>query len=136
MQTTITDNLGVERTTTVCDQCHKVVVPQSSSTTGYGINDNGEHICYACCGENDHRDLYGLPVGKRTILYDCGEALTNWPGTFSVFPHHRKVGRHNIAGKRCDMWFYLDGPQGEHFYHGVRYGDETQVVHVRRLKEV
>ena len=38
----------------------------------------------------------------------------------------------DIAGKRLDVWFY--GPDG-YIWHGVQYGDNTQIVHCKRSSE-
>ena len=138
MKTTTTDSLGIEHTTTTCDRCHKVIVPDSPHTTGYGIR-NDQEMCFACCGELDREELYNLPIGGKFILYDCvdhdgNSILTNWPGTLTIHPHYRKTGKHNIAGKRFDMWFSLPAQPEPHVYHAVRYGNMTQIAHVRRIK--
>jgi hypothetical protein len=59
-------------------------------------------------------------------------AVTNWPNTLS-FPVQRIThDGHNIAGKRYDVWFY--GPDG-YVWHGVQYGETTQIVHCKRSSE-
>jgi len=56
--------------------------------------------------------------------------VSNWPGTLRFACSKPKIGRHNIAGRRYDVWF--DGPDG-HRWHGVQYGEWTQVLHCRKL---
>jgi hypothetical protein len=65
------------------------------------------------------------PEGRRTL----GE-ITNFAGTVK-FRCHTRVGRHNIAGCRYDCYF--KGPDGRE-WHGVRYGDNTSVVHCKPTK--
>jgi hypothetical protein len=110
----------------------------------------GEHIirsaaiCYQCCGEMDVNDMR---TSGRALLYltqewcavyaDVGPArsrcnyVSNWPGTLKMRAYVRK-GRHNIARTRYDAWF--TGPDGAK-WHGVQYGENTQVVRCRRLKK-
>jgi hypothetical protein len=61
----------------------------------------------------------------------CGTGYGYWPGTLKIRCGVR-TGRHNIAGKRYDVWFV--GPDGKN-WHGVTYGDNTQICRVRRLKK-
>lgn len=135
MITVITDNLGVEHPMLTCDVCHRVVVRSPHNwRIGYVTDRDGRDVCYRCCGDIDRAATYNLPIGGKTHLYDCAGRLTNWPDTFSVLITYRKRGRHNVAHVRYDMWFELEGEDGRHFYHAVRYGDNTQVAHVTRVK--
>jgi hypothetical protein len=56
--------------------------------------------------------------------------VTNWPGSLRFNAFVRR-GRHNLAGTRYDLWF--TGPENT-LWHGVQYGDQTQVCHCKRLK--
>lgn len=110
----------------------------------YGCLPDGSIICAPCCGEVDR--LAMIETG-RAVLYlnsiptsDCmaGQpwntrrgALSNWPGTLEFKTTAFKVGRHNMARRRYDVWFI--GPDGKE-WHGVQYGDNTQLCHCRRLK--
>ena len=112
--------------------------------TGYAhpSHNSTEKICYECCAVQDrelmtHNGRYTLyltcpPGGKyRGMVY--GEVkVTNWPGTLVFRSGAVRVGLHNIAGKRYDVWF--DGPDG-YVWHGVTYGDNTQICHVKRTRE-
>lgn len=122
-----------EKTSTFyCDGCRKLkTVVHSDITTGYGIDKNGNKFCYSCCADNDRKIM--RETGKYT-LYLVGNnnqwEITNWPGSLS-FPARVVKGRHNIARVRYDAWFNFDG----HIWHGVTYGDHTQVCHCKRTKE-
>lgn len=114
--------------------------------TGYA-NLKGKTLCYACCAEVDKAQM--ISTG-RTMLYlthhadgkqhgnfanDCAPAkpvwtVSNWPGTLKISAYVT-VGRHNMAGKRYDAWF--TGPDGKQ-WHGVTYGDNTQICHCKRIK--
>ena len=67
----------------------------------------------------------------KIALYLTDEGVTNWPASL-VFPvRYRRIGRHNWAGKRYDVWF--TGPDGKP-WHGTQYGDNTQIIHCKRVK--
>ena len=111
-----------------CDKCGEPIVRASASVgTGYATNDKNEMICYDCCAINDREHMRST---GRIMLYDTDTELTNWPGTLRFPSTYRRKGHHNIAGNRYDMWFHFDGFE----WHGVRYGDNTQIVHCRRTK--
>lgn len=98
--------------------------------TGYATDGQGNLVCYDCCGEQDQ--AYMRQNGKNMLyLVQDGQNwhVTNWPGTLKL-PCGVRVGRHNIAGKRYDVWFRFEGTE----WHGVKYGDNTQICHCRRLK--
>lgn len=122
--------------TEICD-CGHPPSKCESFTTGYGTDSNGKTACYACCAENDIRHM--VETGK-TVLYltieneFTGHAkaeVTNWPGSLRFPVGYVRRGRHNIAGTRADVWF--TGPDGKN-WHGVMYGDMTQLCHCRRVK--
>ena len=124
-----------------CSQCGAVkAFPLEDGGTGYGLNKADDFVCYACCGENDRREM--IETGKA-ILYLTHDRIaspsypfadgkvTNWPGTFSL-PCRVKRGRHNIARRRYDAWFI--GPDGKQ-WHGVQIGDNTQIIRCKRVKK-
>lgn len=135
-------------------ECGHEPSPHSSITTGYGVDASGARHCYACCAERDKADM--TRTGRATLYLSSepyrglgcvdwanladvqGPAddrrawkITNWPGSLTFRPHYVKRGRHNIARTRYDAWF--TGPDGKP-WHGVQYGDMTQVIHCRRIK--
>ena len=116
--------------TGLCD-CGHAPSPHDSFTEGYGISRNGKTACYSCCAEKDRSDM---DKTGRAILYlgqpkDAPAYIGNWPGSlrYSAIVH---AGRHNIAGVRYDAWFTDHAGRR---WHGVTYGDMTQICHCRRL---
>ena len=100
----------------------------SEFTRGYGTTADGKRHCYTCCADQDRSAM--VRDGK-IVLYLTEKGVTNWPGSL-VFPVvHKRKGRHNMAGTRYDVWF--TGPEGRN-WHGVQYGENTQLCHCRRVK--
>lgn len=119
-----------------CDVCNEVIRHISDITLGYGTNAEGKQICFACCGKIDREAM--ISQGKATLYlvsypYESARKwkVTNWPNTLA-FPAYVTVGRHNIAGKRYDAYF--TGPDG-YKWHGVTYGDNSQLCHCKRTKQ-
>jgi len=75
-----------------------------------------------------------IQSGRATLYLvknDAGEwSATNWPGSLRFEIHHVRIGRHNIARTRKDVWFAADGAA----WHGVQYGENTQILHCRKVK--
>lgn len=104
---------------------------------------DGSILCDECCGEEDRRAM--VETGRATLYLsyqDYGKrgwlgekyvsaTVSNWPGTLKFHSNLIKVGRHNMAGTRYDVWF--KGPDGKD-WHGVQYGENTQICHCRRIK--
>lgn len=119
--------------------CGHTASPHADFTTGYGTDKDGKKSCYACCAESDKRDMI---ESGRAVLYFCYEQtaargmydkrVSNWPNSLSFPVYYMRIGAHNITGKRYDVWF--NGPDG-YVWHGVTYGDMTQLCHCRRIKE-
>lgn len=104
-------------------------------TSGYGLLPNGDKICYRCAAGLDAEHLRNMNPGDKTALYldeknGHPSAVTNWPGTLTIPVNSYAYGHHNMAGKRTDVWFVFEG----RLFWGVNYGDNTQIVHVKRLK--
>ncbi len=107
-------------------------------------------ICYDCAAdyERDHMCLTGratlyllgddspyrdlAPRWRCRVLGDDKLRVTDWPGRLVFKCSAYRLGRHNIAGRRIDVWF--DGPDG-HVWHGVNIGD-NQVLRCRRTKKL
>lgn len=94
----------------------------------YGTTPDGKVHCAVCCAEMDAE--YMKSNGKIT-LYLSGREIINWPGTLRFRTIARTEGRHNFAGVRYDAWFR--GPDG-FIWHGVCFGDFTEVIHCKRTK--
>lgn len=112
-----------------CFQCKENKTHESDFTTGYGNDKDGNKICFDCCGKNDLAELMNLPIGGKTTQYFNGKQVINWPSTLKITPNYVKNGRHNIAGSRIDVWFGFDGLR----FHGVQYGSNTQIIHIKRI---
>ena len=100
----------------------------TENTPGYGLDANGVKYCYACCAERDIADMRNT---GRATLYLTNAGISNWPGSLKIKVGYRKSGRHNFAGTRTDVWF--TGPDKAN-WHGVQYGENTEIVHCRRVK--
>lgn len=125
-----------------CADCGAECKPDGCAT-GYGVDRDNRKICYACCGYHDRAEM--MLTGRATLYltYDVIPAkpgtpwgrgihnarVTNWPGSLSIRAGI-KSGRHNIAGRRYDVWFTFAGRT----WHGVQYGDNTQICHCRITK--
>lgn len=103
----------------------------SSFTTGYGTSPDGKTYCYQCCADRDKQQM--RDDGRTTLyLVKDGESYkaTNWPASLTFHPFHVRKGHHNIARTRYDFWFSFEGQP----WHGVQYGENSQVAHCRRVK--
>lgn len=119
-----------------CMDCGKAKPMQTQGGTGYARGKDGFAVCYACCAIKDAADM--VATGEATLYLTTmpdshrghgGTAkVTNWPGTL-VFHGGYRRGHHNRARYRYDAWFR--GPDGKQ-WHGVQYGDNTQIIHCRR----
>ena len=115
-----------------CDICKKEIEYTSDVTTGYGVNKDNQKVCYACCADQDKKDM--LQNGKITLYLVTNQEtgcynVTNWANSLSFKVNNCRVGRHNIAGKRYDVWFTFNNQN----WHGVTYGDNTQICHCKRI---
>lgn len=117
-----------------CTKCGKVCMSKGV-LHGYVIMPiTGAILCYSCCDESDKQRLLNANPGDKFYMYLTGNIqhgyyVSNWPGSFKIRVSPRK-GHHNIAGVRYDFWFTF----GNNAFHGVQYGDNTQVAHIRCLK--
>lgn len=120
----------MSETTFTCDRCGKTKTHKSDITTGYGVVDGDKKHCFECCGETDRE--YMVANGKMTLYLDTkARTVGNWPGTLKFNVGTINKGYHNIARVRYDFWF--PGPDGK-TWHGVQYGDWTQIAHCKRTK--
>lgn len=136
-----TRGINMQAEKVYCDSCGKECIPEGH-TTGYGTTQDGKIHCFACCAETDmqtmERDgkialyLTHEPFSQNVlgmVSTTTNGKLTNWPGTLS-FRCWVKKGHHNIARTRYDVWF--TDHNGNH-WHGVQYGDNTQICRCRKL---
>lgn len=63
--------------------------------------------------------------------------VTNWPGSLTLPVYYMRVGSHNMANCRYDVWFEVANPDTNQLerWHGVCYGDNTQICHCTRTKK-
>lgn len=132
----------------ICTNCNQHINYDSEGVgTGYATGENDTKICYQCCADLDMEymrnhgeiclylsldtDKTGrVDIVKSAIGRHVSGKVTNWPGTLE-FRAGGKIGRHNFVGVRYDVWFAFEG----YFWHGVTYGDFTQICHCKRTKE-
>lgn len=115
-----------------CIDCDKDKPIQTNGGTGYATTDKGL-VCYECCAKRDRDEM--VATGRATLYLTIAKdgkncTVSNWPGSLKFTGGWQK-GRHNIARVRYDVWFV--GPDGAN-WHGVQYGDNTQICHCRRTK--
>lgn len=75
---------------------------------------------------NDWHDYFnGIVETRKDYYVTC--RIGNCKCSLLAMGHK---GRHNICGVRYDVWFtYHDNK-----YHGVKYGDNNDIVYVKRIK--
>ena len=129
--------------TETCFDCGKELPKPSPEaiTTGYGLDADDHKICYACCAIRDQADMdetgratlyLSVRQDRSTLEVRCYDyKVTNWPNSLSYSATVRK-GKHNVAGTRHDAWFV--DHKGRR-WHGVQYGENTQLCRCQRLKE-
>jgi len=114
---------------TICD-CGHTVSYKGGVGTGYGIDNEGKKICYACCGEMDRKQLRetGKLSGYFTDAY-----FTNWPNTFQLPAFRIKKSFHNFCGYngRTDFWVRFE----ENVYHGVSIGRNNELATIKINKK-
>lgn len=99
--------------------------------TGYAILPDIGKICYECSAEIEKQFMRD---NGHSILYMCekgtGYEITDWPGRLKIPVSFWKQSKHNMARIRVDVWFMFEGQ----VWHGVQYGEFTQLCHVRRTR--
>lgn len=120
------------RTEFTCSVCKETKIHEEEHTTGYGLDKDNNKICFACCGIKDAEEMD--KTGKATLYLTKGSDsiwyVSNWPGTLKIRVQYQRKGHHNIAGNRYDVWFTFN----DSTWHGVQYGEMTQICHCRRTK--
>ena len=123
----------------VCNACGATKqISHETIACGYAYDDQNNKVCYDCCAERDKKHM--RDTGKNTLYlthnpitdnsYPFADGyISNWPGSLKL-PCRVKSGRHNIARYRYDAWFTFEGKS----WHGVSYGDNTQIVHCKQIK--
>lgn len=133
-------------TTTILD-CGHAPSETTGLGTGYGVDSEGKKYCHDCCAARELTDI--AATGKATLYLsrhevlatNCGNSrnahcthkVTDWPGKLVFYCGEPRKSRHNIARWRYDVWFRV--PNDVFLWHGVQYGDNTQIVHCKRTKQ-
>lgn len=118
--------------TFICAKCGLEKEVQKNGGTGYATNSSDEKICYSCCAIEDTAYMIN---NDRIVLYLSKSSrgfwqITNCPGTLIISNPQVKIGKHNIAGYRYGVWFTYAGKN----WHGVQYGENTEILHCRKVK--
>lgn len=111
-------------TNQTCVMCGK-------ETAEYGKM-NDKFYCYDCCAVLDTQQMKDT---NQIVLYldqdqENNYFVSNWPGTLKIMVEEIKKGKHNIAKTRYDVWFSYAGKN----WHGVQYGEWTQLCHCKAVK--
>lgn len=122
-----TDKKYFKGTETLCDCGHIAI--SDGFTTGFGRDKENKTICFACCGENDKRQL--RETGKLSGYFSGGH-FTNWPGSFKLHVYSVRKSWHNFAGKdgRTDFWGMFEGKE----FHGVQIGHFNECATIKIKK--
>lgn len=116
----------------VCKQQGRLNTEGKGVSCGYAIDSASENfVCFDCAADRDRADMKA--TGRATLYLsrvDGAWRVSNWPGTLALHPRHVRKGRHNFARVRHDVWFSFEGEE----WHGVNYGDFSQILHCKRLK--
>jgi len=114
-------------------ECGHPPSAHSEHTTGFGVAKDGKRLCWECCATEDKEAMRA--TGRATLYLtgkDGGYTVGNWPGALKIHVQEFRKGHHNMAGVRYDVWFLFEGTP----WHGIQYGDMTQIVHCRKVKHL
>ena len=123
--------------------CGHAPSEHSSFATGYGSDNDGNTYCYDCCADRERASMTETgsatlclvespnpkKIGSDGTMPDV--EITDWAGKLRFRPGTMRKGQHNMARTRTDVWFR--GPDGRE-WHGVQYGENSQVLHCKRSK--
>lgn len=138
-----------------CHKCGCDLTPADNNAIpyaqrmGYGTDENGNKICYECCGHADRLTLRNMPLGGKFTGYLTGPRashvlarvggshwedgpyqFTNWPESLTVAVSSVKVSRHNMSGRRLDFWVKIEG----NYFHGVQVMTNGDLATLTRVK--
>lgn len=129
----------------VCAYCGAEIAPKKvgSMFANYGTDKNGQTVCFACCAEEDKRDMRAngkitlyltgvVPKIRKGYVINDAWAISNWPGSLKFDPIKQrvKVSQTNWGLDRYDTWFVFEGM----IWHGVNIGSSSQLLHCKRTK--
>lgn len=117
-----------------CSHCKEEKFSKDNFTTGYGVDREGNFVCFDCCGKEDREVLISMNAGKVTevnLYYNEKEGfVTNWPGSLKIKVAFKNKAKHNWGLPRFNFWFYLAGSE----FYGYVIGNNTEIAHVKKLK--
>ena len=116
---------------THCPRCHRPFSDFATPcTTGYGTLPSGEQICFACCADEDRKEMREK---GRITLYLTDHEVTNWPGTLRFKVLEKRSSYHNMVGRngRTDVWFK---DEAGNRWHGVNIGN-SQILRCRKVAQ-
>jgi len=129
-----------------CTRCAETITYEPGAWgVGQATDKDDNPFCYPCAatleGEAMLKDgratLYLSRIvepsdfqKKHGIITKLDWRVSNWSGHLQTTMVHIRKGRHNIARTRYDVWFTYCGQE----WYGVQYGENTQLLHCRRLK--
>ena len=117
----------------ICDRCKQNKTYTSSFTTGYGIDGDGNKVCYQCCADEDRQWMIDRGQISLYLTFKDGipTKISNWPGSLTFKVGTWKKGRHNWGIPRYDVWFR--GPDNKCWW-GKFIGYNHEIVHCKRTK--
>jgi len=97
-----------------CVDCRGTFPVKMDGGTGYATTDDGEHVCYTCCGKRDaayladpqntrffgYLKVENIVRGDRNriVTYSHAGTIQNWPGTLTIPASVRKSRRFTFGG--------------------------------------
>ena len=108
----------MEITEFTCHRCGKHIVFEVTGVAkGYGLDEDDNQLCYACCAEIDKETMieeewFVLYLVEKNVKGRPVYQLTNWPGSLVIEIDEMKTGSHYRAGVRRDVWFTFNGKSG------------------------
>ena len=119
--------------TFLCSRCGETKQNNETFTTGYGVDNSGNIVCYECCAKQDVETLEN--TGKLHGYFtkkDGKNFFTNWPASLSIPVFYTRKSWHNFAGRdgRTDFWLTYNGKN----YHGVQIGHNNECATIRKTK--
>lgn len=114
----------------ICHSCKQEKPVQKPGATGYGINSDGEKVCYQCVADLDKEALKNLKPGEKHTMYfeKANSEVTNWPGTLRIACFYERI-KHNFAREAYAISFWFEGSR----FYGRNIGD-NDLVSVKKAK--
>lgn len=118
----------------ICHVCSKTIeTTEGSIGTGYGLDKDHNAACYACCAEQDKRDM--LETGRAVMYLTKNDTeVCNWPNSLTFKVAARWQSRRvSYWGQTKTTFIRFIGPDGA-IWSGKHSGDYNEIVHVKQTK--